>query len=428
MDSKPIDRVLHAQDIYPVWRTRIRAAEKSITVFSPFLDCLLVEILANAGNIDPSNILVITDFKNATFLEHPAQLQAIKALLRLGISVRTLPLLHAKVLLTDDEHVVLGSQNFTKQGRKNKETSSVLEGTTQASRSLQTLLEWADTADPIEEALVDRLLKRINPLAKRLKETKEELETELDAVVSEHAREQKTERRRRLDEQERRSTVRLARGAAYARVRTVSSSDGGLYDSLLVEPGYDLTKWVTIRKSGDERATALNRLWRYPVLIEDTLQIVFVRLGKTRITYFWTFGPAFRSWVETPEGNWMATVEFPSATRRKGNIKVTLKPPLRDAVCKVWLLFDGLSLDVRSKRFSDSCSTEVKSVLENACFRSHDWLSAMLRHNLAEFRKQDMHADGKREAQKYFTDGRYRLSLIPFLKHCDVPILLARRC
>jgi hypothetical protein len=70
-------------------------------------------------------------------------------LVNLGVNVRILDRLHAKVLLVDDEHAFFGSQNFT-----NYSTESI-EITTQISRS-------EDDAEEFFDYLADLLLEASN--------------------------------------------------------------------------------------------------------------------------------------------------------------------------------------------------------------------------------------------------------------------------
>src|SRR5439155_11440871 len=101
----------------------------------------------------------------------------------------------------DGEHIVLGSQNFTYQGRKNREVSFAAKTMTHDSRFLQTLHQWADSAEPIDMDLLNFLERRIAPLAKRFSAARAEIEAELEASVVELARLNEAEHGRKLDEQ-----------------------------------------------------------------------------------------------------------------------------------------------------------------------------------------------------------------------------------
>jgi len=454
MNSKPLDKTVKAQDIYPIWKKRIRDTKKSITVFSPFLNGLLVELLSANTGIAPADILVVTDFRHEALLEnHPAQLHAIKALLDGGIAVRSLPLLHAKVLLTDNEHIVLGSQNFTFRGRKNKEASFVSAVTAQNSRFVKILLEWAATAEPITADRVNLLIARIDPLAKRLKKTKAEIETELDAIVAEQECEQKANHKRRLDEQVERSTIRLHCGVAFGSIRQVSSQWSEAYDTLRVESGYDLTHWETTTTTGDNDVVNLSRLQIYPLLMEDTLVMGYARIGKGVVTYV---DYAISSLVQLNEDNLVCDAitsfvplplptarqwskwwwgikrhggtELPVAWEipRKGNIQILLAVSSEhEADCELWISFTGYSLELISKRFTQKCLPDDQAALEKACLQSQAGLNSLFRKCLVPLTARRRSSRTKKNIREYFTDGRYRLRIS---EYAGVPILLARKC
>ena len=424
MNPEQIDKMLRAQDIYPVWKKRIRDAEKTITVFSPFLNGLLVELLTHNDGIAPADILVITDFRHAALLDHhPAQLHAIKALLDRGIGVRSLSLLHAKILLTDNEHVVLGSQNFTFQGRKNKEAAFISAVTAQDSRFMKDLLDWADQAEPVDPDRVNRLIELIDPLANRLKKAKTEIEAELDAIVTAQEREQKAEHKRRLDEQERNSTVRLASGAVFASIGPVGSSENGLYSSLLVERGYNLTKWEAKSKTGTWDPTSLDRLSFHPLLITDTQKMGYARIAKTRISFIWDSANR-RKPLKLGHYSFGVHVCFPSYLPVMGNIKITLSC-LGKTACEFYALFNGTSFNITTKHFIAVDNSGIwRTTLEKELFSSHDALTQFFRDYFSAFRGGNFVGETL-TMSGYFGEGRYRLSLI---QYDNVPILLARKC
>jgi hypothetical protein len=423
MNPDATDRLLRAQDIFPVWRKRIRAAERSIIVFTPFLNDLLVKLLSESIKVQPDDILVVTDFRHEALLDHhPAQLLAIKALLDRGIAVKSLPLLHAKVLLTDNEHVVLGSQNFTAQGRKNKEASFVSADGAQDSRFVVTLLEWAETAEPIDPDRVKLLIDRLDPPADRLRKTKEEIEAEVDAIVADRERQNQEEHRRRLDEQERRSTIRLAKGAAFASLGTAISCDfAGFpneYTSLLVERGYDLTNWI---KSDGKSPVRLGRLMMYPLLMEKTLRMGLARIGRTRITYVWN-DCTYHKPLEVGICSFKIFIQFPPLLQHNGNIKVSLRAP-EGRVCEFHLRFTGYSLDLTYQKFAANCGMMHQRVLEREFFAHRKKLKEFFCEYFESFEGRNfIHS---KNVQDFFSRGRHRLSLIEYE---SVPILLARKC
>lgn len=71
---------------------------------------------------------VYTCFEAKTFLSGGSSLQLLQELLEQKISLYHVSNLHAKMLVVDDKLVHLGSQNFTKKGRCNKEAGCEVSG------------------------------------------------------------------------------------------------------------------------------------------------------------------------------------------------------------------------------------------------------------------------------------------------------------
>jgi hypothetical protein len=114
----------------------------SVRVYSPYLDDLVVRLLGNT-ELDAEDLSVVTDLSpESGTLTYRRQLLAIRRLLSQDVEVRSLPRLHAKVLLVDGKSVTVGSQNFTSYARKSKETTAVPALDMRESRLVDTLERW----------------------------------------------------------------------------------------------------------------------------------------------------------------------------------------------------------------------------------------------------------------------------------------------
>lgn len=137
---------IHLDDCSDLWEEYIQEATDSIVVFTPYFDWLLVNLFSSC-ELPYSSIYLVTQLDRVdTRSENITRINRIVELVNLGVNVRILDRLHAKVLLVDDEHAFFGSQNFT-----NHSTESI-EITTQISRS-------EDDAEEFFEYLADLLLK-----------------------------------------------------------------------------------------------------------------------------------------------------------------------------------------------------------------------------------------------------------------------------
>ena len=136
---------IHLNDCSDLWEEYIQEANDSIVVFTPYFDWLLVNLFSSC-ELPYSSIYLVTQLDRIdTRSENITRLNRIVELVNLGVNVRILDRLHAKVLLVDDEHAFFGSQNFT-----NYSTESI-EITTQISRS-------EDDAEEFFNYLADLLL------------------------------------------------------------------------------------------------------------------------------------------------------------------------------------------------------------------------------------------------------------------------------
>lgn len=246
-----LDKHLKARDIYPTWKDYIKSARKSITIFSPFFDSLLLKLLIYNKHVPPDNITVITNFKVDNLIENYGQLKTIKTLLDKGIPVLSIDSIHAKILLIDGQHVVIGSQNFTNQGRRNREASIALSDSVENTKFLKILQRWEDEAEPVEGGFVELAIKHLKHRVKEHDEIIGKAKQEFDAAIKEHEQQKERERFRKLDALRKKSSIRFAHDTIYARIREAGYFE--TYDTLSSVRKCDMTQWITIAKNGRRR-------------------------------------------------------------------------------------------------------------------------------------------------------------------------------
>lgn len=289
-----------AADAYPAWRRRAKAAGQSVRIYSPYLDRLAVDLLANA-DLDPEDLSVVTDLSPASgTLDYRGQLLALKRLLVRGVEVRSLPRLHAKILLVDGEAVTVGSQNFTSYGRGSRETTALPTSDLSKSRFIETLERWYEEAEPVDLDLIKSLIDR---LAEPIAQAKAAIEALVAAYASTEDDyradvRQATIRRFEQDLARARSSStsagirRAATASPYSAGQSVAFAhlewlDQGYQTLARSNRGVDLTRW-RISLSGVTLDTVrLARLAFYPVLLGPDGRMAFVRIASSRITYVW---------------------------------------------------------------------------------------------------------------------------------------------
>jgi hypothetical protein len=287
-----------AADAYPQWKRRVKAAQKSVRVYSPYLDDLVVRLLGNSILL-AGCLSVVTDLSPESGTHtYRRQLLAIRRLLNERVEVRSLPRLHAKVLLVDGASVTVGSQNFTSYARHSKETTAVPALGMSESSFVETLQRWYEMAEPVELGLIEKLLDELTEPLQTAQAAIESLTTEYEKAVADYRETQRLLEQQRL---ERAAAMARAEAAAAALLRAAAASpyspvgqevahasltlDSTCNWTLMADPGVDLTNWSGFDASGRWDAIKLERLYFYPVLLGPGMRMAFARVGRTRITY-----------------------------------------------------------------------------------------------------------------------------------------------
>lgn len=407
-------QVLRAEDVHRDWSRAVSAATSSVRVFTPYFDRLLPRLLDRAKRRGLA-VVVITDLSPTGGQDYPAQLRAAKRLLELGIRLKTLPRLHAKVLQVDRDIVGLGSQNFTTYARSSRETSSVPQGHSDELRFLAQLDRWADLAEVVDLAMLEALSARLVKPFRALAKQEAELRAQFDEVlIAERRRREAMAIQARLRLAAAASSVTLADGPAIGRVKW-----GENFRTFLVENQSDLTRW---REDG--KVTVLPRLKQIPVIREDTGQMAFCRLARTRISYVhWSVAWSRRKVTIGPQ-TYAVTIEFPKTDFAEANVVARFRlgdVPLVDARFR----FDGTDfalVDVaQSKQRQPSPDELLRVALITGYLNDPDHRAKFFSTFLSNFVYSRLGRDFP-NAREYFGDGRYRINVLRYNK---TPVLLA---
>jgi phospholipase D-like protein len=350
MKIQEANRTYLARDVYPRWKQLVKDAKETVTIYTPFLDRLLLALLSSNSDVETGQITVITDFNPASILEQPHQLRTIKKALSRGFPILSLANLHAKVLLVDDKYIATGSQNFTFHGRKSKECTVVPCESMKGARFVDTLICWREQAEPIDEDLVDSLISKLEHRIRQHKKLLLETQAEFIEICKHHEQEKQNALIRRLEELERQSRIRMSQGVVYASIDYVSSEWGG-YESLRADNEYDMTSWIIEKPDGSVEPYRLSRLSMYPMILADSNRMGFARIGKTRISYIrkglnWT-----NRNLTVDNLPLKVNITFPESDTRKRNIIVKLSHS-HFGSCEFDVLFKGDSSVMVEKRYS----------------------------------------------------------------------------
>lgn len=417
------DKLLHAKDIYPKWKRVVAKASKSLTVYTPYLDRLVINLLNSKNGLSKDTITIITDFDVPMIIEHPKQLSAIRQLINDGFSVLNLSGLHAKVLLIDDCSVILGSQNFTSYARKNKEASSGLFHLDEGSQFIKTLNRWKDEAAPIDSDLVDFLLSKLKNRIKQHKKLLKDTKTDFDAALEEHNKEKEETILRQFEELERQSEYQLSQGVVYASIETHWEG----YKTLLADSGYDMTKWTLKKRNQPLQSYSLHRATMYPVIIADSLRMGFARLCKTRITYIRKL-LEWRNKFKVGDYYFNVKISFPDTNTKKRNIIVHLEHP-HIGQCEFALLFTGKKMTLIRKKYIKGniyWTEEYQDFtlsMEKNLFSKPKALNDFYNEYFSWFTYAEL-GIGYKNIKEYLNGSRYRISVI---QYADQPFIVIKK-
>jgi hypothetical protein len=311
-----VQAVIFASDVYSTWESLVAKASKSVKVFSPYIDDLILGLINRAKK--RVKAVVLTDVSPASEgTNYLAKLEALVQLIDSGVEVRDCSRLHAKILMVDDAAVVTGSQNFTHYARNSKEVSVAVTSGIAESKFLATLRHWIEQSKPVDADQLQRLIDGLDKESTVLDEARADLLRAFEELGQGDGSERK--RWQKLVDD---SPIRFASGPVVAELDWVNSQHRR-YKSLLAERGADLTRWTEVRPTG-VKTIQLKHLHMCPIIDEQSGRMGFARLAKTRITYVrssvrWTTpfqhkGVAFE-----------ITVRFPRVQVEEGNMEIEFR-------------------------------------------------------------------------------------------------------
>ena len=104
---------IHLKDCSSRWFDWVIEAKASVVVFTPYFDQLLIDIFEES-TLPKSEITLVTQLDwGDTGSKSFNKVRNILKMNQMGIDVRILDRLHAKILIVDWDRAIFGSQNFT---------------------------------------------------------------------------------------------------------------------------------------------------------------------------------------------------------------------------------------------------------------------------------------------------------------------------
>lgn len=433
------DAELTAGDTFRRWTKRARNAETSVRIYSPYLDELALTVL-RASSLQPTAKSVVTDLSpQSGAQDYMAQLRALRQLVAEGVTVRSLPRLHAKVLVTDSRLVTVGSQNFTRYARRSKETTHIPAADLSGTSFLNQLNAWYIEAKPVSLDFLDRLIMAVKEAARAVAAAQRELAEAFEAesqLQERHVAEEQMRSNRHKAllvpvgdglELARRSTrYRNANARVFAHLRQREST-ARYYWTLEVSGNGDLNRWVRVDDTGRKRELQLVRGAMYPLLINPQGRLAFVTLPATTITFAWRS----LSWPQpyTIAGNRLRlSVDFPDKATGGRNLLVHLSQVDGPQSATLTFRFDGLTASLTEAELTGDRDPWGQAAVEEGMAElvAHEGArERLLVEVLGEIRHPRNFKNAKYSMDRLFAHTWYEISLVEFLgRH----VLLASEC
>ena len=270
---------VYGTDQFSRWQEFTSKAQQDVLIVSPYFDEVAEKVLKPSSSGVNRRVLTNLSPLNDVRSSWTRQIKAARFLIRSGVSIRTVPRLHAKLLLVDGEVMALGSQNFTTFGRSSKEASASLFDQDKRSRLKASVDGWWESGTDVDEELLDTLESEVSKSAQELETWAREVEKLFTSSVEQHFNIREAElKRQRLQE--------LKAALRSSRVRFV----GGPIDCSIRRPTWEASLTLLVRDQRRNRLTEwpdseLTRLNEMPLMNTETGGLVFARIADTRVSY-----------------------------------------------------------------------------------------------------------------------------------------------
>ncbi|WP_028522591.1 phospholipase D-like domain-containing protein [Runella limosa] len=401
----------HAGDLFEKWVNLVGKAEYSIEVFTPYLDYTIITLLESVP--EQIRVTIVTALDGDSLFQRGHQLKSLKEAINKGIFVKNLNGLHAKILVVDNTFISLGSQNFTKRGRKNKEAGMISEASFKNSKLITTLNNWKEESKIISTELIEELLIYLNKNEEEISKIKKEFDLSVEKIISDY-------NQRELEKQIKNSsyfnsTYRFAQGEVIL-TRTIPPPNYNYY-SFFAQEHNNLCKWIKTNSENHEEQIELEDYKYYPALNVNTMQMSYLRIHTSRITFMKsTFDMSEWNGYEIDKKKYKLDFTFLKSSTKDSNIKVTLS---KESVGKATLyyLFNGSNFSLTKTKYNNE---SIKQIIEKELLSIEERQSTFLKF-LIEPAKFTTHWNQPKEIEKFLPEYSYRVGI---LEYQNLPILI----
>lgn len=368
----------------------IENATYSVDIFTPYLDFTINKLIQSvSANIE---VTIITSLEGDTLFQKDYQINALIEAMNNGVVVKNLKGLHAKILMVDKKNISLGSQNFTNRGRKNKEAGFISIASFENSDFLISLESWIEESTNISLELLENLKRFINDNEEEISDVKERFNKGVEEILSDFYN----------------TTYRFAQGSVIV-TKTVPPPNRD-YFSFFAGEHNNLCKWIKTNKEGTEEQVDLNDYDYHPSLNLYTMQMAFLRIHTSRITFIKTNFKIYQS-QEIKIGGEQFDIEFKflRSNTKKSNIKISLVNE-KKGKGDFYYLFNGFGF-----RLVKYKNDNYKEIVDTGDF-SNEFLTFLIEP--AKFKTP---WNQPKEIEKFLPKEQYKVGI---LQYEDCPVLI----
>lgn len=254
---------------------QIARAPKNVRIYSPYLTSDVAETVIKAA--DQTTAQVFTTFKAETFATGGSSIETLRSVFDSQFQIFSVPDLHAKIVITDCA-ILIGSQNLTRGGTKNREATAILTDADEIQALRDALKSWDKHKLLITKQMIDYMEREVAEL-KTLFLPFQKRANEIDDGI----------KHKFLPDFP--PKIVYPEKAKYSEKVRVKLTDLSYKDNRGQRRSYSALKVIgrdqsLLRWNLDGKSIDLKKTHRYPLFSKDNARVSWIALHNTQVTKF----------------------------------------------------------------------------------------------------------------------------------------------
>jgi len=332
------DIEIYLKSIVRRWKKECSCAADTI-ILSPYITSNTGEVVTS--NIDINNCKIYTLFDAELFINKSSSINTLINLKKSGFTLYSLPNLHAKIVLTSNNIVTIGSQNLTNRGHKNFEATIVTKNKKVIRKIKEKIKELIAMRVELSLAMLEEMKEYILPFEKEyrniltnsskinsiisINEKKRQLDIERKKQIKKEKEIEKTKQeelqklRKKIKKSLASSKVITTRVVKLEKYSYAKREYYNTYTLMPIRKSENLTEWNI-----DGDIYRITKAFRYICLNLSSGKFGWARIFKSRITFF---GSSVRMTDPLQINNHNCYISFNALWKnQERNLKITIKP------------------------------------------------------------------------------------------------------